>query len=173
MSETHYQLPDHVRRIIDREGETEFTPPSFERWLGRLQMLRTLASMGAFMLVWLVAYGAGIGWEASTVRGIAAALVFHFFAWAVGLFIFGELYDVEVKRARVALEERERERARRIEQYYRERLRAQGILDGSTEQDNGLVPSLGGFGDAGGHDAVTTVLPTTSYAAPEPQRYAA
>ncbi|MCW2974408.1 MAG: hypothetical protein JWN72_2681 [Thermoleophilia bacterium] len=142
LSDPHYQLPDHVRRIIDREGETEFTPPSFERWLGRLQMVRTMASMGAFMLVWLVTYGSGIGWEGATIRGIAAALVFHFFAWAVGLFIFGELYDIEVKQARVDLEVRERERARRIEAYYRERLRAQGILEEDQDREGGLVPGL-------------------------------
>jgi hypothetical protein len=173
MTEIHYELPDHVRRIIDREGETEFTPPSFERWLGRLQMVRTLASMGAFMLVWLVAYSAGIGWEGSTIRGIVAALVFHFFAWAMGLFIFGELYDVEVKRARVALEERERERARRIEQYYRERLRAQGILDDSSEQDGGMVPPA--YAESGGSagGSVTSMQSGSSYATPEPQRYAA
>ncbi|MBC7461903.1 MAG: hypothetical protein H7287_11120 [Thermoleophilia bacterium] len=138
--EPHYQLPDHVRRIIDREGETEFTPPSFERWLGRLQMLRTMASMGAFMLVWLVSYTAGIGWEGATIRSIAAALAFHFFAWAVGLFIFGELYDIEVKQARVDLEVRERERARRIESYYRERLRAQGILVEGHDREGGHAP---------------------------------
>jgi len=142
MTDPHYNLPDHVRRIIDREGEHEFTPPSFERWLGRLQMLRTMASMGSFMLVWLVSYGSGQGWEGATVRGIVAALVFHFFAWAIGLFVFGELYDIEVKKARVDLEVRERERARRIEAYYRERLRAQGLLDEVSDQEGGLMPSL-------------------------------
>lgn len=118
-------LPDHVRRIIERDGEIEFTPPSFERWLGRLQMLRTLSAMGAFVLVWLVTYSNGSTWEDATIRGIVAAIVFHFLAWAAGLFIFGEMYDHEVKAARSELEHKERERARRIETYYRERLRAQ------------------------------------------------
>ena len=142
----HEELPEHVRRIISRDGEIEFTPPSFERWLGRLQMLRTLAAMGAFLLVWLGSYGAGTGWEGATVRGIIAAIVFHFFAWAAGLFIFGELYDAEVKAARRELEEKERERARRIEEYYRERLRAQEAVGrGGSEVEavpGGSVPAL-------------------------------
>jgi hypothetical protein len=132
----YQELPDHVRRIIERDGEIEFTPPSFERWLGRLQMMRTISSMGAFLLVWLVTYGSGASWEAATIRGIIAAVVFHFFAWAAGLFIFGELYDVEVKTARTELEEKERERARRIEAYYRQRLRAQEAVGRGEEPDS-------------------------------------
>ncbi len=142
----HDELPEHVQRIIARDGEIEFTPPSFERWLGRLQMLRTLSAMGAFLLVWLVTYSSGMTWESATVRGIVAAIVFHFFAWAAGLFVFGELYDVEVKKARLELEEKERERARRIEEYYRERLRAQDAVgrDGEVSPvPGGSVPSLG------------------------------
>lgn len=142
----YHEIPEHVRRIIDRDGEIEFTPPSFERWLGRLQMLRTIAAMGGFLLVWLVSYDNGMGWDAATVRGIVAAVVFFFFAWAAGLFVFGELYDAEVKAARVELEEKERERARRIEEYYRERLRAQEAAGGGAGADSidgGSVPSLG------------------------------
>jgi hypothetical protein len=119
------ELPEHVRQIIERDGEIEFTPPSFERWLGRLQMARTMASMTSFVLVFLATYSTGTGWEGATVRGIIAAIVFYFFAWAAGLFVFGEMYDAEVKDARRDLEEKERERARRIEAYYRERLRQQ------------------------------------------------
>ena len=85
MQSDYQELPEHVRRIIARDGEIEFTPPSFERWLGRLQMLRTLSAMGAFLIVWLTSYSNGMGWEAATVRGIIAAIVFHFFAWAAGL----------------------------------------------------------------------------------------
>ena len=145
MHSDYQELPDHVRRIIARDGEIEFTPPSFERWLGRLQMLRTLSAMGAFMLVWLASYTNGMGWEAATVRGIIAAIAFHFFAWAAGLFIFGELYDAEVKQARRELEEKERERARRIEAYYRDRLRAQDAIgrdDQVAAVPGGSVPSL-------------------------------
>lgn len=139
-----HDLPEHVRRIIDRDGELEFTPPSFERWLGRLQMTRTLASMAAFMLVWLVAHETGNDWAGSTVRGIMAAMVFHFFAWAACLFIFGEMYEVEVKQARAKLEQRERDRAQRIEEYYRDRLRAQGMLPAEDigAIEGGSVPSL-------------------------------
>jgi len=129
----YQELPDHVRRIIERDGEIEFTPPSFERWLGRLQMMRTISAMGAFLLVWLVTYGSGSGWEGATIRGIIASIVFYFFAWAAGLFIFGEMYDVEVKSARSELEEKERERARRIEAYYRQRLRAQEAVGRGEE----------------------------------------
>lgn len=136
------ELPEHVRRIIEREGEVHFTPPSFERWIGRLMMLRTVSSMVAFMVVWLLAYDGGLPWEIATVRGIIAAVVFHFFAWAAGLFLFGELYDAEVKRARRDLEERERERARRIETYYRERLRAQDAAAEANPVPGGSVPSL-------------------------------
>lgn len=133
------ELPDHVRRIIGGDGEIEFTPPSFERWLGRLQMLRTMSAMGAFLLVWLVSYNTGMGWEDATIRAIIAALVFHFVAWAGGLFIFGEIYDAEIKTARVELEEKERERARRIESYYRERLLAQQVAAG---EDPDGVPAI-------------------------------
>lgn len=140
----YQELPEHVRRIIERDGEIEFTPPSFERWLGRLQMMRTIAAMGAFLLVWLVTYGSGTGWENATVRGLIASVVFYFFAWAAGLFIFGELYDVEVKTARSDLEEKERERARRIEAYYRERLRVQEAIgrgeDPSETEGSTKVP---------------------------------
>ncbi len=137
------ELPEHVRRIIERDGEIVFTPPSFERWLGRLQMLRTGAAMTAFMLVFLGTYSAGNGWETATVQGIVAAIVFHFFGWAAGLFIFGEMYDAEVRAARRDLEEKERERARRIEAYYRERLRAQQGLSTSaaTLPDGSVVPT--------------------------------
>lgn len=120
-----FDIPEHVRRIIEQDGEVTFTPPSFERWLGRLQMFRTLSSMGAFLAVWLFAYGNGMAWEAATIRAMAAGIVFHFFAWAIGLFLFGELYDAEVKQARHDLEEKERIRAQRIEDYYRQRLEAQ------------------------------------------------
>ncbi|MCW2926500.1 MAG: hypothetical protein JWM86_468 [Thermoleophilia bacterium] len=145
------QIPDHVRRIIDRDGEIEFTPPSFERWLGRLQMFRTIASMGAFIGVWLVSYDNGQTWDGATLRAIAAALVFHFFAWATGLYLFGELYDAEVKRARRDLENRERERARRIEEYYRERLRAQEAAkdaDSVSVVPGGIVPAVTNIGSA-------------------------
>lgn len=137
-------LPEHVRRIIQREGEIEFTPPSFERWIGRLQMLRTLSSLAAFSMVWLVTYTSNGSWETATVHGIVASIAFHFLAWSAGLFLFGELYDAEVKRARRALEERERERARRIEDYYRERLRAQQAVgaDGVKPVPGGVVPAL-------------------------------
>lgn len=141
-----HELPEHVRRIIDRDEPPQFTPPSFERWLGRLQMTRTLASMAAFMVVWLVAFETGSDWAGASVRGIMAALVFHFFAWAACLFVFGEMYEVEVKEARIKLEERERDRARRIEEYYRDRLRAQGILppvDGDAQDGGAAAPSLG------------------------------
>ena len=160
----YQELPDHVRRIIARDGEIEFTPPSFERWLGRLQMLRTLSAMGAFMIVWLASYTSGMSWDAATVRGIIAAIVFHFFAWAAGLFIFGELYDAEVKTARRELEEKERERARRIEAYYRERLRAQDAVgregDAVESIPGGSVPALGS-------DPLTQVVPGyTAYSEP-------
>lgn len=143
----YQELPEHVRRIIARDGEIEFTPPSFERWLGRLQMLRTLSAMGSFLLVWLASYTSGMGWEAATVRGIIAAIVFHFFAWAAGLFIFGELYDAEVKKARRELEEKERERARRIEAYYRDRLRAQDAIGREDGSASPVAPMPGVAGD--------------------------
>lgn len=142
----YHEIPEHVRRIIDRDGEIEFTPPSFEQWLGRLQMLRTLAAMGAFVLIWLVGYSSGQTWEDATIRGIVASIVFYFLAWAGGLFVFGELYDAQVKRARKDLEEKERERARRIEEYYRERLRAQEAVDDDVAPapiPGGVVPALG------------------------------
>lgn len=125
MTSIEEELPEHVRRIIDRDGSIEFTPPSFERWLGRLVMLRTLSSMLGFAIVGLLSVEGGNPWETAAVHGIIAAIIFYFFAWAAGLFVFGELYDAEIKRARETLEAKERDRARRIEEYYRERLRAQ------------------------------------------------
>lgn len=157
----YQQLPDHVRRIIEREGDVQFTPPSFERWLGRLYMTRTFCAMGAFLVVTVVAVEAGHAWEAAAVRGIVAAIVIHFFAWAAGLLLFGELYDVEVKQARRQLEERERERARRIEEYYRERLREQEAEGDAAGGPQASVTAIGSAGAA------------PSYAAAEPQRYAA
>jgi hypothetical protein len=140
----HYsELPDHVRRIIEREGETHFTPPSFERWLGRLSMFRTIAAMVGFIGVALLSIDAGYEVESAIIRGIVAAIVLYFFAWATGLYLFGELYDVEVKQARRKLEERERERARRIEQYYRERLREQDAAAEPQPVPGGVVPALG------------------------------
>lgn len=144
------ELPDHVQRMIHRSEEVEFTPPSFERWLGRLQMVRTLAAMAGFLLVWLASYGGGEGWEGASVRGIVAALAFYFFAWAIALFVFGELYDIEVRRARTELEERERERARKIERYYRQRLLEEGLLDEdgqvSAAGDGALVAAVDDMG---------------------------
>lgn len=157
------ELPEHVRRIIEREGEVHFTPPSFERWLGRLAMVRTVAAMVGFITVTLLSIDGGHPWEAGIVRGIVAAIVFYFFAWATGLFLFGELYDAEVKRARRELEERERERARRIEQYYRERLREQDAAGEAQPVPGGVVPALSSVPGGG--------APSASYA--EPQRYAA
>jgi hypothetical protein len=158
------QLPEHVRRIIEREGEKHFTPPSFERWLGRLSMLRTVSAMVGFISVALLSIDAGLPWEMGIVRGIVAAIVFYFFAWATGLFLFGELYDVEVKRARRDLEERERERARRIEQYYRDRLREQDAAGEAEAVPGGVVPALGSVPMSG-------APPAPAYS--EPQRYAA
>lgn len=154
----YQELPDHVRRIIEREGDVQFTPPSFERWLGRLYIVRTFCAMGAFLVVTVVSVDAGNAWEAAAVRGIVAAIVIHFFAWAAGLLLFGELYDAEVKQARRQLEARERDRARRIEEYYRERIRAQ-----EAEADNA----------AGAQATVTPIASAPAYAVPEPQRYAA
>jgi hypothetical protein len=128
-------------------------------------MLRTVASMGAFVLVCLVGADHGLDWQTAAIRGLAAAIVFNFFAWAAGLYLFGELYDAEVKQARRKLEEKERERARRIEQYYRDRLRAQDAA-AAGEADTvpgGVVPALSSVGG----DAA----PPPAYA--EPQRYAA
>ena len=140
----HYsELPDHVRRIIEREGEVHFTPPSFERWLGRLSMFRTIAAMVGFIGVSLLSYDSGHSIESAIIRGIVAAIVLYFFAWATGLFLFGELYDAEVKKARRDLEERERERARRIEQYYRDRLREQDAAAEAQPVPGGVVPALG------------------------------
>lgn len=139
-------LPDHVRRVIQQDGELTFTPPSFERWVGRLQMLRTSFSMGTFIIVWLLAYDSGLGWEVATIRGIVAALAMFFFSWAAGLFVFGELYDVEVKQARRKLEERERDRARRIEEYYRERLRQMGADSDLDPPASAGPPSSAGLG---------------------------
>ncbi len=155
MQSDYQELPDHVRRIIARDGEIEFTPPSFERWLGRLQMLRTLSAMAAFLIVWLTSYSNGMGWEAATVRGIIAAIVFHFFAWAAGLFIFGELYDAEVQSARRELEEKERERARRIEAYYRDRLRAQDAIG----RDDNVAPVPGGSVPSLARDPLSSAVP--------------
>lgn len=160
------ELPEHVRRIVERDGQVQFTPPSFERWLGRLYMLRTSTSMAAFILVWLLSYEAGHPWETATVRGIIAAIVFHFFAWAIGLFLFGELYDAEVKRARRELEEKERERSRRIEEYYRERLQA---MSSSEEYGGGTTPLAPPA--SAGPPSYAGAAP--SYGQPEPQRYAA
>ena len=166
----HYsELPDHVRRIIEREGEVQFTPPSFERWLGRLSMLRTVASMVGFIAVGLLSYDGGFPWEEAIVRGIVAAIVLYFFAWAVGLFLFGELYDAEVKQARRELEERERERARRIEQYYRDRLREQDAAGEAQPVPGGVVPAIGDPASAG--PRATGAQP--AYAGHDQQRYAA
>lgn len=159
----YQELPDHVRRIIERDGEMTFTPPSFERWLGRLYMLRTFTSMGAFMLVFLASYTHGQPWDGAALRAMVAGLAFHFFAWAAGLFVFGELYNAEVRRARHDLEEKERERARRIEEYYRERLRAQDSATAPTNVPGGVVPSLASM--------PTQPLQTTPIG--QPQRYAA
>jgi hypothetical protein len=160
----YHEIPEHVRRIIEREGEVQFTPPSFERWIGRLHMLRTVASMVAFVLVCLVGADHGLSWETAALRGLAAAIVFNFFAWAAGLYLFGELYDAEVKLARRKLEEKERERARRIEQYYRDRVRAQDAAAAGDEETipGGVVPALSAVGG----------IPPAA-AQPEPQRYAA
>jgi hypothetical protein len=146
---TYSQLPDHVRRIIERDGEVHFTPPSFERWLGRLAILRTVAAMVGFITVTLLSIDSGLAWETSVVRGIVSAIVFYFFSWATGLFLFGELYDAEVKQARRDLEERERERARRIEEYYRERLREQDAQAQPEPVPGGVVPALGAVPSAG------------------------
>ncbi|MCW2924621.1 MAG: hypothetical protein JWM98_2025 [Thermoleophilia bacterium] len=172
----YQEIPEHVRRIIDRDGEIEFTPPSFERWLGRLQMVRTLTAMAAFLVVWLTFYAFGQPWEGATVRGIVAAIVFFFFSWAAGLLVFGELYDAEVKAARVDLEAKERERARRIEEYYRERLRAQaesGIDHDHGTLPGGYVPSLGDNRPASaGPTPVTQPMPAAD-TVPDYQRRAA
>lgn len=165
------EIPDHVRRVIDRDGDTEFTPPSFERWLGRIQMLRTLAAMVAFILVWLTAYAFGHTWEAATIRGIVASIVFYFFAWAAGLFIFGEMYDAEVRAARIELEEKERERARRIEEYYRERLRAQAAeraeQEGEEERDP-VAAVTGRYGTYGAYDSSSPGLASVEPLVPPP-----
>jgi hypothetical protein len=134
-------------------------------------MARILASMTAFLVVWFASYAAGFGWDGATIRAIIAAVVFHYFAWAMGLFVFGELYDAEVKQARHDLEERERERARRIEDYYRERLRAQQTELGGDDVrpvEGGSVPAIG--------DAPITprsAIATTPLQAPTGQRQAA
>lgn len=160
----HYsELPDHVRRIIERDGEVHFTPPSFERWIGRLSMLRTIAAMVGFIAVALLSVDSGLPWELAIVRGIVAAIVLYFFAWATGLYLFGELYDAEVKKARRDLEERERERARRIEQYYRERLREQDAATEAQPVPGGVVPAIGAVPSSG--------APPSRMA--EPQRFAA
>jgi hypothetical protein len=52
------------------------------------------------------------------------------------------MYDAEVKVARRELEEKERERARRIESYYRERLRAQEAAGRDGGDAAAAMPAL-------------------------------
>jgi len=162
MSFDSTSIPDGMR-----QETSDFVPPSFERWLGRLQMTRLVASMGGFVFVWLVAFESGASWEGATVRAMVAGIALHFIAWAVALFVFGELYDIEVRRARAEMVERERERNRRIEEYYRERLLAKGMIDEAGNVTSAQGQHIGGVAN------VTPLRPGAPMSPSAPPSYGA
>lgn len=155
MSLESINLPEGMR-----QESSDFVPPSFERWLGRLQMTRIVASMVGFVVVWLLAYESGVGWEGATLRAMVAGIALHFVAWAMALFVFGELYDLEVRRARAEMVERERDRNRRIEEYYRERLLAKGMIDAAGN----VTPAPDSY--SGGVASVTPLRPNVPSSMP-------
>lgn len=151
--------------------EIKFNPPTFERWLGRLQMLRTGASMGAFALVWLVGTNHGLSWEVAAVRGIVAGIVFYFFAWAMGLLIFAELHEADIRRIRRTIEDRERERAQRMEQIYLQRLQQE--TDASTPASASGGGRYGATSSIGGPIGGGTSSSASGGYADQSQRFAA
>jgi hypothetical protein len=134
--------------------------PSFQPWLGRVRMARAWSAVIGLVVVTAVSHGGDRAWDESLLRGFVGAVVLYFVAWASALFLFGELYNVQVHRVREGIRQREEQRQRQLQELYDSRMRElHGIPDGG---------SVEGLGKAG----ATTQLPnepTTSGFAPPMQ----
>lgn len=116
-----------------QEDPLDPLPPSFEPWVGRVQMVRSACAAVGLVVVALIAWTAGTSGEQSLMYGIMAGLTLYFLGWIGALLICGELYAHELSQARGLAEQRERERREKLEEMYRERMRRRGLID---EQGN-------------------------------------
>lgn len=112
-------------------------PPSFEPWIGRIQMARAWSATLGMVIITLLTANAGTAWDGAILRGLAAAIVMYFVGWVSALFICGELYAVQVRQARAEASAREAERRARITEMYQQQLAQHRA---AAEPDDLLTP---------------------------------
>lgn len=107
--------------------------PSFAPWNARIRVGRTIVAALGSVLVFLLAYSAGIGLESSIMRGMASALVLYFVAWALMLVVCDALYHREIQLCRAEAESLEKHRQAQVEAAYLDRLsRTEQAAQGDT-----------------------------------------
>jgi hypothetical protein len=108
-------------------------PPSFEPWLARVRMARSFFAVTGFVLVTALTYMSGMPVDDAALRGIVVAVIGYFVAWGGSLWLFSELYFVQVNRIRTKLQEYEQMRADQLQQMYLRRLNVNGDAQNSND----------------------------------------
>ena len=134
-------------------NEDEYVvPPSFEPWFARIQMSRVVVATLALVGVATFSYTGGMDGQDALLRGIVAGMAGYFVAWTASLLIFGELYEAELRRRMQDLRVQRERRNQEMEELYRQRLAAKGLLpDGTPDpaaQPQGEQPASGTLGAA-------------------------
>ena len=131
-------------------------PPSFEPWLSRVRMVRAWATVVGFVVVTGGSHSGGRGWDTAIIHGFFGATVLYFLAWASALFLFGELYNVQIQRSREAFHSRELARQVQLRDRYDARMRElHGMPEGSSVDGLGLSTTPFGDGTKTGSYAPT------------------
>ena len=86
------------------------TMPSFQPWYARVRMVRLWFAIVAFIFVAAVSRMEGVQWDYALMRAVGGAVVAFFLGWASTLWLFSEIYQLQVKRAEDELRRREQER---------------------------------------------------------------
>lgn len=129
-----------AQQLQEASKPTELPPtPSFEPWLVRIRTIRAATTSSVMLVATLGMAMAGNTWVDAVIGGMVAAIVAFFIAWASALWICSEMYAGEVKRARIAWADRERERQQQIRDLYRQRM---DMLHGTGVIDDDQLDSL-------------------------------
>lgn len=113
-------------------------PPSFEPWLARIRLVRAWLAVVGFVLVSMVSYTNGVPADEAILRGIVVALICYFVGWASALWVFSELYGLQIGKLRAVAEEHERRKREQLQELYNQRIEA--LQGGGDAIDQPLSP---------------------------------
>ncbi len=114
--------------------------PSFQPWYARVRMVRLWLAIITFIVVAAIARGQGFQWDESLMSAVAGAVVAFFIGWAASLWIFAELYQVQVRRAEDELREREERRREQLRELTESRSNAIAAGDYIPGIDDQPIP---------------------------------